>query len=498
MKNQGKERLFQYLAIVGSAFAACRPIFDTDLWWHLTVGRWILSHGQIPNVDYWNLFGAGKPWRAYSWLPEIVIAHAYSLGSEHGLVLLKLLVALLLSASVISSFATLAKDRFVGTCLGLMVIAALSENLALRPQTLSWMFLVLLIPNLEQLCNKELVRTSSIKIFLLMAVWANTHITTVFGIAVTFVWCLEREPRRNLIRALRISAIALAGTFCTPYFGGEWLTAENKALHPILHQSIAEFQPTTIFNYQGGILGILFVLLIATTSSQTIVKNIPRLILVSGFFVLALTAIKWIPYAAILTASLVATIWGSNQGVDFGKIGEHITQLRYGLARIPSVLLVFVTLVLVGRSAQRLVSTPIQRDAFPTAAVDFILQHKLPHPVLNIFGDGGYLIFRFSDEQGNPIHTVPIDGRTNVNDPKVMLAHEAAFSGIGDWKQYFTIVNPGTVLWRSGLPLESFLALHSVWCSVYRDHPESHSLDTQGWVVFVQKDQDYEGICEKR
>lgn len=52
----------------------CGPVVDPDLWWHITIGRWIIAHRDVPVVDHWTLFGQGEVWRAYSWMIEILFA----------------------------------------------------------------------------------------------------------------------------------------------------------------------------------------------------------------------------------------------------------------------------------------------------------------------------------------------------------------------------------------------------------------------------------------
>lgn len=42
------------------------PIEDPDLFWHIVIGRWILDHGAVPQVEHWNYFGLGQTFRAYS------------------------------------------------------------------------------------------------------------------------------------------------------------------------------------------------------------------------------------------------------------------------------------------------------------------------------------------------------------------------------------------------------------------------------------------------
>ena len=40
---------------LGLVFAlALRPIDETDLWWHLKAGEWMLQHRAIPRTGLWS------------------------------------------------------------------------------------------------------------------------------------------------------------------------------------------------------------------------------------------------------------------------------------------------------------------------------------------------------------------------------------------------------------------------------------------------------------
>ena len=40
---------------------------DSDTYWHVAVGGWILSHGGFPDVDIYSFTKAGEPWISTSW-----------------------------------------------------------------------------------------------------------------------------------------------------------------------------------------------------------------------------------------------------------------------------------------------------------------------------------------------------------------------------------------------------------------------------------------------
>ena len=50
---------------------------DPDVWWHLSTAQWILQHSAVPQNDPFSVYGAGKPWVAYSWLYELLILQLY-------------------------------------------------------------------------------------------------------------------------------------------------------------------------------------------------------------------------------------------------------------------------------------------------------------------------------------------------------------------------------------------------------------------------------------
>ena len=90
---------------------------------------------------------------------------------------------------------------------------------------------------------------------------------------------------------------------------------------------------------------------------------------------------------------------------------------------------------------------------------------------------------RQSNRAGEISYPVPIDGRTNVVPHPVWDAFMAAFTGKNNWRDYFDLVKPNTVLWKSESPLTSLLLLDPEWCEVYR----SGSAE-QGFAIYVKRE----------
>ena len=59
---------------------AARVAVDTDTWWHLRTGEWILEHGRIPQTDPFSFTRLGEDWRIPGWLVQAPMAWMYRLG----------------------------------------------------------------------------------------------------------------------------------------------------------------------------------------------------------------------------------------------------------------------------------------------------------------------------------------------------------------------------------------------------------------------------------
>ncbi|NMC62491.1 MAG: hypothetical protein GYA55_04915, partial [SAR324 cluster bacterium] len=237
-----------------------RPISDPDLWWHLTVGKWILHNFRVPEADLWNMFAVGKAWRAYSWSNEVIYAIFEKVWGISGVVILHFLLGWGISLSLFYCLGRISKDCFFGVLLGTVVMAGLVEHFSLRPQSFTWICLIWLIFFADRIYEEGLNRRNGLGLFVFMCLWANSHITTIFGLLAILAWAFDEKKKQQSIWIL---IIAFGATLITPYMGGEWLTFFSKVDHPLNFVRITEFQPATLLHYSSGILVLLLGFLIA-------------------------------------------------------------------------------------------------------------------------------------------------------------------------------------------------------------------------------------------
>lgn len=475
------KHILWFSVMLAAGIYICGPVIDPDLWWHITAGRWILAHHAIPHVDYWNMFGAGQPWRAYSWLVEILFAWVDSHFDIHGLLALQMLISVLISFSLFYCLGKISRDWFFGALLGAWSTLACFNHFTLRPQSLVWIYLIWLVLVAETIETRGVTRGRLAALFFIMVLWANTHLTSVLAILAVMGWLWKKGQERI---ALKAGGVCFLGSLMTPYLGGEWITLFMKSGHPFQHQDIAEFQSATIMQYSTAFLVISLVVLLAFLHHRPKSVHTGKL-LVAGLFVLAgLAIVKFLPFAVIYCSAVIAAIWYRERAdrLALGNLAEAIERFRVGFGKIPREGLSFVFICASILYAVRPWREPLNYDIIPVAAVDFMQKKDLPLPILNEFGRGGYLMYRYSDPSGTPRYLVPIDGRTNVTPHKVFNEFEAALAGKYNWKSYFETVKPETVLWPTESPLVTILLEGKSWCQVF----ESGDKEV-GYTVFVKR-----------
>lgn len=472
----------------------CGPLLDPDLWWHVTVGRWIIAHAQIPHQDYWNLTGVGQAWRAYSWSNEIIYAAIDNLFGEQGLLMAQVLLAIILAFSLFYCFGKISKDWTYGALIATAVTAGSYGHFALRPQTFTWLYFIWAIYVATSIAKKGLNRRDGFLLFLIMVIWANTHITTILGLLVALTWGVRWEEKYSRIpSAVKLAAIVVLGMLATPYLGGELLTFASKASHPFKHGTIVEFQPANLQQYPTGVLLFLVILFALFLHYRPNLVAGMKLIVTGGFIIAGLGVIKFLPQALILVGVLLCEAWGtvSPDRRELGALGEGIVRLKALIAKIPKEGLSFVLIALAIVNYNKIFKEPLDYNRTPVKPIDFIKKEKLPYPVSAMFGDGGYLMYRFSDRAGNPEFLVAIDGRTNVTSPEILEKHGDAAFGHINWREFFDKTKPATILWRNGAPLVAILLNGVEWCSVYNDGTKE-----EGYTVFVKREY-YETIADR-
>jgi hypothetical protein len=207
-----------------------------------------------------------------------------------------------------------------------------------------------------------------------------------------------------------------------------------------------------------GELLVLLVMALATLRSS---RNVP-------FF--ALVAIPMV--AESLWSWVASQPWGWRFTVaekrEFGR--DYLVKLALNI----TLLLLMPLAVIVFAVGYRVTTQSLtEAKTYPVSAVDFIAKERLPQPIYNEYGWGGYLIWRLS-----PDYRVSIDGRADVYGDDLIEQSLAVHDGEPQWREYLNKHDVRTVLVKPEVPLASLLRDDVAWQKVFED---------QGSVVFVRR-----------
>ena len=161
---------------------------DSDTYWQIAVGQWILDHGALPRVDIYSFTKAGEPWMSSSWLAQVLYAASYNLAGWAGPVVLAA-GGIAATFALAHSYSRPPHSR--GLC-GPVALAALVLSMGhflARPH-------VLVLPVMLAWANglmsaSERGQAPSPWLLPLIALWANLHGGFVFGLVLVGAFALD-------------------------------------------------------------------------------------------------------------------------------------------------------------------------------------------------------------------------------------------------------------------------------------------------------------------
>ena len=430
---------------------------DSDTYWQIAVGQWILDHNALPRVDFYSFTKAGEPWVSSSWLSQVLLAASYSLAGWTGPVVLA-------AACIAVTFAMLTwilgqrLPAFFAIVVTLVALLLPVQHLLARPHVL--VLPVMLAWAYGLLSASERGRAPSFWLLPLIALWANLHGGFVFGLvlvgafALDALWNADRAQHKTVVLRWAVFGVAALAACCvTPYGWGSILAARKILdLGELLHL-IYEWMPADFSRF--GMFEMSILALIAGALYGGVKLSPPRIALVLGLLHMALAHNRNIEIFGLLLPIVVLAPVASQfafQPARFARMGMPAAAMA-------------VLLVLVGGWTWVLSAnagfTPPERQS-PAAAVD-VLKARNPKRVLNDLPFGGYLIWRQMP--------VFIDGRAELYGEAFELAYYRALQ-LKDVNQFLDILKTweiDAVLLTPGTPAVGLLDNISGWQRIYSD-----------------------------
>jgi tetratricopeptide (TPR) repeat protein len=194
-------RAADWLLAAGVAAAAfllgCYAMADSDVWWHLSGGRWILGHGRVPGPDPFTFGSADRKWVDVHWSFEVLVALAYAGGGVAALVLLAAAAGALAVLAAATARRRAWPAAVTAACwLGALVLV--SWRFDPRPEILSLLYLAIFLAVLWRARERPALAWLLVPVQVL---WANTQGLFVLGPVVTalFVAAAAAESGRSRV-----------------------------------------------------------------------------------------------------------------------------------------------------------------------------------------------------------------------------------------------------------------------------------------------------------
>lgn len=389
------------------------PVYHTDIWGHVSYGRWILQHGSLPVEDPFVDLAVGVEMINNAWLSQVLFGWASRYGGAQGLSDAYAVLCLALFLVSMTTFSLRAKQWGVGfltACAAwFMVIFRLS---IVRPELLGEIcFAALLL----QITASDRFRerrdnsgTGEGKVYptwawatipLTFAFWTNLHGSYIVGFVVlgaavigslltaTFkhrslagVWC-DRQLRGDIV----IVELSLLATCLNPYGIDMLLQTLLFPSHPNL-KSVMEWYPLEMISLEGIPMAISWLtaaFLIRLSRAKFQVRDVVMLIVISVAVCLRVRMIAWYaPIYFFVMTPHIADIF--KQLAEFKPVAKLNSALSFMSrpsfhAGIISVFICYLAFAFTPISRHSMGGTPRSEEK--------IVSHQTPDGVTNYFAE---------------------------------------------------------------------------------------------------------------
>jgi hypothetical protein len=393
--------LFSFPAMLGTllfgvTFYSDRDfIVDPDLWWHVKIGRDILSSHHWPTTDPYSFTAMNAPWIAYEWLGEVVLGTAAKLGGNAALDALLVLLggAIILALYVCGTLRS--GNSKAGFVAALILIPLALPSFTLRPQMFGYFFLPLLLIALEQF--RKGAEWTAWCLPALFLVWVNTHGSFIVGIGVLAVYLCSglrsfrlgsveavawtSRQRIKLEIALLLSLVVLP---VTPY--GTQLAAypfDMMFNQPVNIANVHEWKSMPFDQSFGKLFLGVTVLLIVLQIIFRFNWRLAEFVLAVGAAVMACVHARMLLIFVPLVAPLFATVL-ARWLPPYQRLKDQFVLNAILMAGAIAAMIYYAP-------SRNFLQDKVEKH-YPVAAVHYLDVYKIPGPMLNSYTFGGYLV----------------------------------------------------------------------------------------------------------
>lgn len=293
------------VVLIPAALGSSKTIFnDGDVGWHIAAGNWIVDHQRVPSTDPFSFTWAGKPWVAFEWLAQVIIAAAHRLAGFSGIAALATAALVALHAIVFFSAARVVRPIIAVGVVAAMDLMLIPMTLA-RPHLLAWVLVAGWTWLMLRARDDD--RAPPLAAALLMVVWANLHGSFAIGLVIAGAFGLEAllasADRARALRQWLVFGIACAIAVFINANGVEGVVHPLRVAELKTLVLIDEWKPSS-----PAVTPFFFVVLLATFVLIALKRphmHAVRWVLLAALLGLALYQVRHQAILAIVSAMLL-------------------------------------------------------------------------------------------------------------------------------------------------------------------------------------------------
>ena len=473
--------VFLLVTLAVLLMAASSPVVDSDTWWHLRAGTWMLDQRQVLRTDPFSTTRLGETWLYPGWLAQVSMAWAHQVG---GLGALHLWTAVILTLTFVLVWLSMEGPLLLRAFVLLLAAATSSVFWSARPHVFSLALVAGMVLLLERYTTK---RTRWIWLSIgLLAIWPNLHGAFPTGLLLIGLylaalvldalletwrgrtdaaeaWRQVRKPALTLLGCLVLGGLALGlnpNGFALLGYAGKTLSIG------VLKDFVQEWQSPDFHDPRSQLFVLMLVLLLAAFAATDRRPSTREVLLVTSFSAMAFFAWRNVALFAVVAAPVLARHAGSAIG-RLPPLGLRSKDLSPRLARSLNIILGVGWAIVVGLLLVRFLQPErLERAALrtmPAAAVRQITQARLPGPLFNSYNWGAYVLWSMYPE-----YRSFVDGRTDLFDDSLLLEYLQAWRGEPGWDTVLDEWQIQTVLIEPLAPL-AFRLEAAGWDKIYTD-----------------------------
>lgn len=462
---------------------AVKPSMDSDTWWHLRAGDWIIENRAVPQVDRFSYTREGEPWQYPGWLAQVPMAAIFRTLGAGGL---NLWTAAMVTLAFWFVWKTMHGSPFLRAFVLILAAAASGVYWAARPYLVTFVLTAVYLYILEETRRERRPATWKTLAWLpaLMIVWANSHggfatgfiLVGIYGAAeIVRLVGLRTGPQalwqsgeaRRFTELLAVGLLMLIAVCINPHGPVMLLYPFKTVSIGALADFIQEWQSPDLQARASQPFIWLILTLIAALGASRRKMALVDFLLTGGFLYMAFLAWRNVALFAlaapmVITAHLEPVFADLGERMGFRPGSSASTPLQ---RRLNILLLGLFILAVIVRAALDFPpgkNLEAARATLPVDAVEYIKNNNLPGSLFNSYNWGGYLLWEL------PQQPVFIDGRTDLYNDEIIAEWLKIGRAEAGWQAALDEWEVRTVLIEPGLPLAGRLA-SAGWHEVYRD-----------------------------